>query len=67
MPRKPSIRASYTNDANYLFRLVDAIERDTKRPVKWRKKLIAMTQALATEFIKAPGVPMESESEKRVS
>ena len=34
MPRQPAIRVSYTNDANYLFRLVSAIERDKKRPVK---------------------------------
>lgn len=54
MPRKPAIRVSYTNDANYLFRLVQAIERDDKRPLKWRKKLIEMTQSLALEFTKAP-------------
>lgn len=54
MPRKPAIRVSYTNDANYLFRLVDAIERDDKRPIKWRKKLVAQVQALAMEFTKAP-------------
>jgi hypothetical protein len=56
MARKPAIRVSYTNDANYLFRLVDAIERDTKRPTKWRKKVIAQVQALAIEFTKAPPV-----------
>jgi len=54
MPRKPAIRVSYQNDANYLFRLVDAIERDTKRPAAWRKKLATATQALAIEFTKAP-------------
>lgn len=59
MPRKPAIRVSYTNDANYLFRLQDAIERDEKRPAEWRKKLASMTQALAIEFTKAPE-PKES-------
>lgn len=54
MPRKPAIRVSYTNDANYLFRLVEAIERDDKRPLKWRKEIIAKVQALAIDFTKAP-------------
>lgn len=54
MPRLPAIRMSYTNDANYLFRLVNAIERDTKRPIEWRKKMIAAVQSLAVEFTKAP-------------
>lgn len=62
MARKPAIRVSYTNDANYLFRLIDAIERDDKRPVKWRKKLIAMTQQLAIEFTKAPNPQQEKAS-----
>lgn len=54
MPRKPAIRVSYTNDANYLFRLVEAIERDTKRPKKWREAIIAKVQSLALDFTKAP-------------
>jgi len=66
MPRQPAIRVSYTNDANYLFRLVSAIERDKKRPVKWRKKLIAMTQALAIEFTKAPTVEEQVRELKEV-
>jgi len=54
MPRLPAIRVSYQNDANYLLRLVDAIERDTKRPIPWRKKMISQVKALALEFINAP-------------
>lgn len=54
MPRLPAIRASYQNDANYLLRLVDAIERDSKRPLAWRKKMIVQVKALALEFINAP-------------
>lgn len=54
MPRLPAIRVSYQNDANYLLRLVDAIERDTKRPTAWRKKMIVQVKALALEFINAP-------------
>ena len=56
MPRQPAIRVSYTNDSLYLFRLVNAIERDTKRSPAWRKKVIKMTQDLALEFQKAPPV-----------
>lgn len=54
MPRLPAIRVSYQNDANYLLRLVDAIERDTKRPASWRRKMIGLTKDLALEFINAP-------------
>lgn len=65
MPRLPAIRVSYQNDANYLLRLVDAIERDTKRPIPWRKKMISQVKALALEFINAPeagSVEMKKES-----
>lgn len=68
MPRLPAIRVSYQNDANYLLRLVDAIERDVKRPLAWRKKMIVLVKALALEFINAPEagvVELESESKRR--
>lgn len=55
MPRLPAVRVSYSNDANYLFRLVNAIERDSARPAKWRAEMCAKVQALAIEFTKAPG------------
>lgn len=56
MPRQPAIRASYNNDSLYLFRLVSAIERDTKRPKEWRQKMVKKVQELAMEFQKAPPV-----------
>lgn len=58
MARLPAIRVSYQNDANYLLRLVDAMERDTKRDLAWRKRVITMTRDLALEFINAPA-PMD--------
>lgn len=61
MPRLPAIRVRYTEDANYLFRLVSAIERDTRRPLKWRKEMISKVQSLAVEFTKAPD-PTEPKS-----
>lgn len=54
MPRLPKIRASYFNDAQYLLRLIHAIERDTSRPEAWRKARIAELQNTATEFLNAP-------------
>lgn len=66
MPRLPAIRVSYQNDANYLLRLVDAIERDTKRPIPWRKKMISQVKALALEFINAPEAgPVEVTKERK--
>lgn len=65
MPRLPAIRVSYQNDANYLLRLVDAIERDTKRPAEWRKQLATETRALALKFIGAPEAsPVEEKAAK---
>lgn len=56
MARLPKIRVSYYNDAQFLLRLIHAIERDTKRPKKWREHRIAELQKLATEFMNAPQV-----------
>lgn len=66
MPRLPAIRVSYQNDANYLLRLVDAIERDGKRDLKWRKRMIVLVKGLALEFINAPEPVLEGQ-EKRTS
>jgi len=52
MPRLPKIRVSYYNDAQYVLRLIHAIQRDTKRPEKWRKDMISRLQVIATEFTK---------------
>lgn len=54
MPRLPKIRVSYTSDAQFLLRLMHAIELDHKRPLPWRKKMIAQVKDLAHEFMQAP-------------
>lgn len=54
MARLPKIRASYYNDAQWLLRLIHAIQRDNTRPKKWREARIAELQKLATEFMNAP-------------
>lgn len=54
MARLPKIRVSYFNDAQFLLRLINAIERDTERPLAWRKARIAELQALADAFLHAP-------------
>lgn len=65
MARLPAIRVSYQNDANYLLRLVDAIERDAKRDAEWRKRMIKLTRDLALEFINAPGPMSETPTEEK--
>lgn len=54
MARLPKIRVSYYNDAQFLMRLIHAIERDTTRPIEWRKAQIQALQKVATEFLNAP-------------
>lgn len=64
MGRLPAIRVSYSNDANYLFRLVNAIERDNSRPSDWKARVIPMVQSLAMEFMEAPSASSSTEEEK---
>jgi hypothetical protein len=40
MGRQVKIRASFVNDANYLMRMVTAVEGDPKRSVKWKSQVI---------------------------
>jgi hypothetical protein len=54
MARLPKIRASYHNDAQFLLRLIHAIQRDTTRPKAWREARIQELQRTATEFLNAP-------------
>lgn len=54
MGRQPKIRVSYHNDAQFLMRLIHAVERDDIRPLPWRQARIAELQKLATEFLNAP-------------
>lgn len=59
MARIPKIRAHYSADAQYMLRLVHAVERDTKRSADWRKKTVEMLQTLALHLMQAP-TPKES-------
>lgn len=59
MPRKPKVRTSYVADAQYLLRLVHALEDDKKRPVSWRQSMIAQCQSLAKQFLMAPAAGEE--------
>lgn len=54
MARLPKIRVSYYNDAQFILRLIHAIERDKTRPLAWRTAQIARLQAVANDFINAP-------------
>ncbi len=56
MGRLPKIRISYFNDAQYMLRLMQALEMDKTRPLAWRKKRMEELQQLAHEFLNAPTV-----------
>lgn len=64
MGRLPKIRVSYHNDAQYMMRLIHAIERDDARPVEWRRARIAELQNLATEFVNAPSASTSVKGKK---
>ena len=52
MARQPRIRVNYGEDSRYLLRLIQDIEADEKKPLEWRKRVIALIQELAVEFRK---------------
>lgn len=62
MGRKATIRVSYSNDAKFLLRLKDAVERDKKRPQDWRKKVAAALNNLSVLLLTAP--PVEESEEQ---
>jgi hypothetical protein len=67
MARLPKIRASYSSDAAYLYRLIQAIERDPKRPNDWKRGVIDQLQQLANELMKAPTITVKSDAVKKAS
>jgi hypothetical protein len=74
MPRRPKMRVSYYDDAQFLLRLGNAILRDTKRPEEWRNKMDNLIRHLAMELMGVPSistepkpVPMSGGSRKKVS
>lgn len=64
MGRLPKIRVSYFNDAQYMLRLIQALEMDKHRPLKWRKERIEELQKLAAAFSAAPMAPKVEEFKK---
>lgn len=65
MARRPKIRASYDNDAQFLLRLADAIARDTMRPQAWRNQMADRVKALAIDFMQAPTEETEESAPAR--
>jgi hypothetical protein len=59
MGRLPKIRVSYFNDAQYMLRLIQALEMDKTRPEKWRKRCIQKLQDLADDFMHAPSAEVK--------
>lgn len=62
MGRLPKIRVSYYNDAQYMMRLMHALQLDASRPEQWRKARIKELQELAQEFLKAPDPKMKGKA-----
>ncbi len=54
MPRKPKLRASYLEDAQFLLRLESAIMRDMTRPSEWRRNMAERVNSLAIALMQAP-------------
>lgn len=52
MGRKPKIRVSYQNDAGYLVRLAQAIERDDQLDKKHKAELIGLLTSASSLMLK---------------
>jgi hypothetical protein len=64
MPRRPKLRVSYYDDAQFLLRLGKAILDDKSRPEDWRRAMDERIRALAAELMTAP--PRKAEESKPV-
>ena len=53
MARPVAIRSSWRNDAAYLLRLEEAIEKDTTQSPGWRRETWCLTRRLARKFLEA--------------
>lgn len=54
MPRKPKIRVSFYQDAQFLLRLGEAIHRDKTFPLSWRNEMGDRIKSLAVRLLNAP-------------
>jgi hypothetical protein len=64
MGRKPKLRASFYNDAQFLMRLGHAVEADTSLPKAWREAIQEKCKALAIDLM---GAPERRESSKKAT
>lgn len=53
MGRQVQIRSSYQNDARFLMRLTEALEKDKKRTFEWRRKITGLLREATTMLINA--------------
>jgi hypothetical protein len=52
MGRIVKARASYLSDAQYLIRLSQSVEKDTRHTPEWRREVLQALQILTAIFIK---------------
>ena len=57
MGRKVNIRVNYRQDAVFLSRLSEAIQKDDKRSVEWRNQAIGYLNALGMMFLEDANKP----------
>jgi len=65
MARPVAIRASYRNDAAYLLRLEEAIERDTNQDDKWKSETGRMARELAQKLLTAKQIRIATKASFR--
>lgn len=53
MARTVSIRKTYTNDVHALTRLAAAVEKDPKRPEKWKEKTSRLIREVVLQLLDA--------------
>lgn len=51
MGRKVQVRANYINDARFLLRIVEALEKDPYSDSVWKTKAIGLAKELSQMFI----------------
>ena len=56
MARPVAIRASYDNDARYMLRLKEAVEKDTRDP-EFVREISSLLQTLAKKLVIGPNTP----------
>lgn len=65
MARKPHIRVNYASDAAFLMRLSDAVGRDDRQALDWRRDTIATLNNLAARLLQADGAQTQKAKTKK--